>query len=375
MLDAALTYALHDGMPVFPLHWPMGDDPAGCSCSNGRPCRQKSPSPGKHPRTPNGLDDATMDVDLIRSWWTRWPLANIGIPTGAAIGLWVLDIDGDIGKASLAELENTHGTLPRTMTTHTGSGGLHLWWLMPADRDVRNNAAKVAPKIDVRGTGGYVVGAPSLHRSGQRYRLDADLDRPVAAPAWLLDLAAPLPKPKPKARDHEWEPVATPWDPDENRRRFGGMVDAACARIENLTDGRRAALVREAYSLGGHLWWSGWSEAEVAARLVEAGVRSGTEHDPAVAVAAGLRDGIRDRREKPPDTRPGLVRVASRLTVDRVRLAAVSGLDVVEGRAVGADCPSCGQPTASFAVTGWKSSARCPCGWTGGLRALAGGAA
>jgi hypothetical protein len=51
-------------------------------------------APGKHPLTRHGLHDATADPGVIRRWWTRWPQANVGIRTGAASGLLVIDIDG-----------------------------------------------------------------------------------------------------------------------------------------------------------------------------------------------------------------------------------------------------------------------------------------
>src|SRR5262249_14408536 len=48
----------------------------------------------KEPLTPHGVNDATTDAAVIRSWWQRWPAANVGIATGRATHLLVLDIDG-----------------------------------------------------------------------------------------------------------------------------------------------------------------------------------------------------------------------------------------------------------------------------------------
>src|SRR5271156_1248645 len=85
LLQAALGYA-GCGWPVFPIFEPLTD--GNCSC--GKP---DCPSPGKHPRVPNGLKDSTINKQKILSWWTRWPNANIAIPTGAPSGLVVLDVD------------------------------------------------------------------------------------------------------------------------------------------------------------------------------------------------------------------------------------------------------------------------------------------
>src|ERR1035441_6600317 len=81
---AARWYATHD-FPVFPLH----SAPGGvCSCGD-LDCQ----NPGKHPQTAHGFKDATQDQDRIAAWWKRWPDANVGIPTGAASGLLVVDCD------------------------------------------------------------------------------------------------------------------------------------------------------------------------------------------------------------------------------------------------------------------------------------------
>ena len=82
---AAEWYAEKKGWQVFPLHTITAD---GCSCRNKECDRQ-----GKHPRTEHGLHDASTDIGDIARWWRTWPDANIGIRTGSASGLVVLDVD------------------------------------------------------------------------------------------------------------------------------------------------------------------------------------------------------------------------------------------------------------------------------------------
>src|ERR687888_69220 len=119
MLAAALECADHLG-PVFPLHSP-GDGPSGCDCR--RNCGRNA---AKHPRTQHGLKDATRDEATIRRWWDMWPLANIGLVTGPASGLLVLDIDPRHGgHETLGTLVNQHGQLPRTWRARTPGGGWH----------------------------------------------------------------------------------------------------------------------------------------------------------------------------------------------------------------------------------------------------------
>jgi len=184
LLTVALHYAQERDWPVFPVHNPDG---AGqCSCG-AHDCRNA----GKHPRTRNGLKDATTDPAQITRWWDVSPEANIGVATGARAGVFVVDIDPDDGGYETADaLQNQYGALPATLAAQTGSGGLHLIYAWPETEIIRNSAGKLGAGIDVRGEGGYIIAPPSLHRNGTRYLwtgLDDALDV-AQAPAWLLAL-------------------------------------------------------------------------------------------------------------------------------------------------------------------------------------------
>lgn len=67
LLEAALAYANY-GWPVFPLK-----------------------ARSKQPATRHGFKDATTDPDRIRTWWTRHPDHNIGLPIGLAFD--VIDVE------------------------------------------------------------------------------------------------------------------------------------------------------------------------------------------------------------------------------------------------------------------------------------------
>jgi hypothetical protein len=178
------------GLRVFPVH-AVGD--AGrCTC--GKSCGRNA---GKHPRTARGLLDATGDTDRVQQWWSRWPDANVAVATGAASGVWVLDVDpAHGGLASIERLEAEHGEIPPTWCVETGGDGLHLWFRLDGAA-VRTSAGRLGPGLDVRAEGGYAVVPPSRHRSGRRYRW-ADAWRPglvalAPAPRWLVALAARTP--------------------------------------------------------------------------------------------------------------------------------------------------------------------------------------
>jgi hypothetical protein len=165
LLASALSYA-KNGWQVFPVYWPESDR---CGC--GKPdCKNQA----KHPLTPNGLNDASTDADVIQAWWTKWPKANIGIATGKISGLVVVDNDGP-NCAELLRQQNIF--LPKTAAAQTGRG-LHGYYAHVGDGIIENRVALLTdglPKdkrsqIDIRGDGGYVVAPPSVHITGRVYQ-------------------------------------------------------------------------------------------------------------------------------------------------------------------------------------------------------------
>jgi len=206
LLASALWFA-NKGMSVIPIHTPTGG-----TCSCGAP---SCSSPGKHPRTANGLKDATTDTAQIRAWWAKWPDANIGIVTGAVSGIVVLDIDDrHDGDETLRDLEVKNGDLPRTWRFLTGGGGQHVVLKHPG-LEIRNHAGKIGTGLDVRGDGGYIVAPPSLHVSGRRYAASVDhhpSDTPIAdMPPWLIDALRADEKPKAKPATHWRGLIETGW--------------------------------------------------------------------------------------------------------------------------------------------------------------------
>lgn len=155
---------------------------------------------GKHPPVPAWQDAATTDEQVIRSWFTGlYRGSGVGVATGEASGVWVLDVDvsGDKrGDDTLADLCDSYGDLPDTVASITGSGGRHYFFAWPAGVDLRNNqSGKLGEGLDVRANGGQVVVAPSIHPNGRRYEWE-DGHAPgeielAPAPGWLLALLEP----------------------------------------------------------------------------------------------------------------------------------------------------------------------------------------
>lgn len=189
---AARAYAARGWVPL-PLNWVL---PSGaCSCPRGAECG----NPGKHPRVKWKERDAVTDAE-IGQWWRRWPNGGVGIKTGAVSGIVVIDVDPRHGgDRTLAALEEMHGALPPTLTARTGGGGLHIVFQHPGVRvqNVQNDETrKLGSGLDVRGDGGQIAAAPTVHASRRRYEW-VDWTAPVLPmPVWLLDrLTRPRPEP------------------------------------------------------------------------------------------------------------------------------------------------------------------------------------
>lgn len=137
----------------------------------------------KKPLTSHGFKDASSDENVIRAWWTRWPDAGIGMPTGKINNILVLDVDQDDkkgidGEAALQVVIDREGvTLPSTRMVRTPRGGLHVYFKYPG-QTVKNSTSKIGPGLDVRGDGGYVIAPPSKNGNGKEYSVV--IDGPIA---------------------------------------------------------------------------------------------------------------------------------------------------------------------------------------------------
>ena len=185
-LLAALQYASL-GWQVLPLH--SINVLGKCTCNN-----PSCTAPGKHPLTPHGLTEASIDPPIIDGWWSRWPWANVGIVTGTVSGFIVLDIDPrHTGDDTLFALTSKNGNLPDTLQTITGGGGRHILFKHPGRKVLNDSRGLVlGPGIDIRGDGGYIVAPPSNHVSTKEYEWELSCDpvqTPIAVlPGWIEQL-------------------------------------------------------------------------------------------------------------------------------------------------------------------------------------------
>jgi len=223
---------------------------------------------GKKPyKGTRGLHDATRAFDMIDTMFRDRPGAGVAVATGELSGVWVLDSDGEEGVDSLRCLVEEFGPLPETVTARTRNGAHRFFQHVEG---VRNSAGKIAAGIDVRGTGGYVVVAPSPHPDGGAYRWVRDpFNHSIAdAPQWLLDLVLTRPP----------ETFREPRElPDIYGDRYVRVaIEAECAELARTPEGsRNHQLNSAAYSLARFVAAGKVDVGTVARALAYAGARAG----------------------------------------------------------------------------------------------------
>ncbi|MFE0347105.1 bifunctional DNA primase/polymerase [Streptomyces griseoluteus] len=273
----ALAHALsaaERGLAVIPLsrrklpalRSPHHDDPAHPPCH------------GECGRLGHGVHDASADPARVRALFAAAPWATgygiaCGLPPHHLIGVDLDTKPGTDSPAALRALAVRHRfTIPETVVVLTPSGGRHLWLAGPPDVAVPNSASRLAPGIDIRGAGGYLVGPGSRGTRGTYTPAPGTAHlRPAPCPPALLHLLLP-PPPRP-ARAHSADGggaallhfVRTAHEGERNSRLFW----AACRAWEQ---GLGAAL---AGPLLDAALDTGLPEAEARATLGSAARRAG----------------------------------------------------------------------------------------------------
>ena len=260
---------------------------------------------GKHPLTAAGFHDASHEVAHVQDWWNHWPRANIGMPTGSASGIDVVDIDVKAAESGFATFERAtaaglvDGDLARVRTP---SRGMHVYFPVSADRPQRCWQAASA-HIDFRGEGGYVVVPPSslvmndARVSYRLYSLSAAGAKPVDAVA-LRNFLDPRPT---RSQSHS---AATLPEPNrlaqwvsrlQEGERNSGLFWAACRLTEAGfgPDGIEAALAAAAQH-------AGLSDREIVTTIQSASRRVGVSQSGSPGPPFGERPSRAIRRDDSP---------------------------------------------------------------------------
>ncbi len=284
-LDLALQYVA-DGWKVFPCRSAAeeySDPHTGEIITLGE----------KTPLTSNGFKGATRYRRIIERWWSDWPDAAIGLPTGSAIGFFALDIDNKPGGANgfewLAEMEAEHGPLPQTARVTSPNGGLHIYFKYVVG--TRNRGA-LGAGVDIRSEGGYVLAAGSVMHDGRAYKWVDDTREIADAPAWLLDLL--LPKSAPAH-------TAYTASVNTNSAYVDAAVDQELRDLSAVPMGNRNnALNDAAFSLGTFVGAGALPESEARALLQDVARGWGRDWTRCCkTIENGLKAGILNPRHIP----------------------------------------------------------------------------
>lgn len=247
----------------------------------------------KTPLTPNGFKGATRFPRIIERWWSDWPDAAVGLPTGEKTGFFALDIDNKPGGANgfdwLSEMEAEHGPLPDTARVTSPNGGLHIYFKYVVG--TRNRGA-LGAGVDIRSEGGYVLAAGSTMANGRSYKWETDTREIADAPAWLLDLL--LPKSAPAHTQYSLS-AAT------NNAYVDAAVDRELADLAGAPMGtRNNALNDAAFSIGTIVGAGALGEAEARALLQDVARGWGRDWSRCCkTIENGLKAGTQNPRHIP----------------------------------------------------------------------------
>jgi hypothetical protein len=273
----ALAHALsaaERGLAVIPLS--RTKLPALRSPHRGDPDPTARPCHGECGRFGHGVYDASIDPRRIRELFAAAPWATgYGIACGLhphhLIGIDLDTKSGTDSSVALRELALRHlFTIPDTVVVLTPSGGRHLWLSGPPDVVVPNSASRLAPGIDVRGAGGYLVGPGSRTERGVYGTAPGTAHLPPApCPPALLHLLTPSPRTR--------HPT-----PSSTGRHGQGLVQFVLAAHEGQRNTRLFWAACRAYENG--------IGPELTSALIDAAVRTGlTPREARSTIASAAR--------------------------------------------------------------------------------------
>jgi Bifunctional DNA primase/polymerase, N-terminal len=232
-----------------------------------------------------GVYHATSQPGQLAWWWhlNRW--ANIGVATGEPSQLVVLDLDikrAD-GPANFRQFLEQYGlAVPWDVLARTPSAGWHCWLRWLPQYGKCPDKTNILPGVDIKGSGGYVVAAPSYlvepdSAGGDMqvpyawYRDSCPCSVPVAPP-WFVQWVTTAPSAGSAGTggsggDLDAEKVMTQGAPVGQRNEM--LHKLACSRFRKYgtgPDGTAAVLadLRQAWAAGDTAGMS-WREVRVIA--------------------------------------------------------------------------------------------------------------
>jgi hypothetical protein len=236
-------------------------------------------------------EEATGDPIQIAAWQQRWPGSNWGVATGGESGVFVVDTDGFDGW-----LWFMGQGVPATYTVKTGNPDpyrVQYYFRVPEGLRVKTSASEIAPGVDVRGEGGMVLAAGSLHPSGLRYTVVEDV--PIAdAPAWLLGMVVDMRAPRAAVAHGDVAPLT------ESQKNYGlAIFKSRLSKYAEVPDGSWNNELTKLTFLAGRMAAAGVFTEDEAEDLMCAcpTVEAYMQEEPRIVMAnfaSGFATGARD---------------------------------------------------------------------------------
>jgi hypothetical protein len=217
---------------------------------------------------------------------SRWPL--VGVPTGEVNGFDVLDID----LVALNWRDQNRDRFPFTQVHTTRSGGWHF--LFRHAPGLRNSASRIAPGVDVRADGGFVIW---WAREGLPFT-SAEL---ADWPDWLLTLA------ERKTREPLGPYGSVPIPPLVGGKTRNPRLrkKSLIREVESARPGKRNVVLNwAAYQLGAMIAEGAIKHIDAENELRSAAVLNGLWREDGAeqcmaTIHSGLRAGIGQGKERP----------------------------------------------------------------------------
>lgn len=207
-----------------------------------------------------------------------------GIDTGRS-NLVVIDCDVKNGKDGISQfltLSQKNGDdFPTTYTVATPNSGLHFYYKAPYSLQIKNSVSKLADGVDVRGSGGYIIGPNSKVKGndGNIYVYEVqDEDAAIEdMPQWLINTLSKneTQEPTKSVKSNETVHSAAYKEDIEQKIALNWAIDKMTA----AQDGERNSVLNHtAYFMG-----SKRVPAEASYELVTIAINSGLSKDEATS--------------------------------------------------------------------------------------------
>ena len=217
--------------------------------------------------------------------WAR--AGNVGLRTGSASGVFVVDIDVSKGGDATALWSRLGIPEPVTPTVITGADGIHYYFQAPSPCP-GNSAARLGDHIDTRGERGQVVFVGSIHPdTGRPYRWK-DGRSPDDVPLEVLPTAILDALQKKTEPPKTMRVVSGGLDPYVTR-----AIEEECGEVATASEGsRNDRLNRAAFSLGQLVGGGCLSRVLAENNLMAAAAQCGLpEYEARGTVKSGLDSG------------------------------------------------------------------------------------